>query len=155
MSLHVLTLQGFYQVSFIGKDSTRAGGCGCGLTNVTAILSCAQVVVDERLRVISDPHQSVYALGDCAQIRGHAHPCTAQVAERQGRYLAKSVGHTPTPDSPDPPEFTFQSWMMLAYVGGYRAIHDTKVGKSQGKLRGTNMAGQQLISLVSAELVSA
>ena len=90
-------------------------------------------MVDERLRVVSDPQQCVYALGDCAHIRGRPHPCTAQVAERQGRYLAQTVGHTPTDKEPEPPEFGFQSWGMLAYVGGYRAIHDTKLDKSQGE----------------------
>ncbi len=85
-----------------------------------------------------DPHNSIYALGDCAQTLGHAHPCTAQVAERQGRYLATSLGHTPSGKGGGaggelPPEFEFKGWGMLAYVGGYRAIHDTKLDKSQGE----------------------
>lgn len=92
-----------------------------------------QIVVDSRLRVVSDPHQSIYALGDCARIQNHAQPCTAQVAERQGRYLAKSLGHESTPSKyPLPLEFEFKGWGMLAYVGGYKAIHDTRVDKSQG-----------------------
>ena len=95
-------------------------------------MTIAQILVDERLCAIGDPHKSVYALGDCAQIRGNAHPCTAQVAEKQGRYLAHAMGHTPTPDKPLPPPFEFQSWGMLAYVGGYKAIHDIKMDKSKG-----------------------
>lgn len=91
-----------------------------------------QIVVDERLHVVSDPHNSVFALGDCTQIRNQPHPCTAQVAERQGRYLASIMGHTPTSDKPFPPEFELQTWGMLAYVGGYRAIHDTKLDRSKG-----------------------
>ncbi len=61
------------------------------------------------------------------------HPCTAQVAERQGQYLAKALGHVPTSDKPLPEEFVFKPWGMLAYVGGYKAIHDTPIDKSQGR----------------------
>jgi NADH dehydrogenase FAD-containing subunit len=76
----------------------------------------------------------VYALGDCAQIIDNAHPCTAQVAEKQGRYLAVAMGHSPTSDKPLPPPFGFKSWGMLAYVGGYKAIHDIKMDKSKGNV---------------------
>lgn len=93
-----------------------------------------QILVDKRLFVVGgDPHHSIYALGDCAEVLGHAHPCTAQVAERQGRYLAKTLDHAPPSGKGLPPEFEFKGWGMLAYVGGYRAIHDTKLDKSQGE----------------------
>lgn len=91
-------------------------------------------MVDSRLLVEGDPHQCVYALGDCAQVRGHHLPCTAQVAERQGRYLATVMAHKPTVADPLPDEFIFKPWGMLAYVGGYKAIHDTPLDKSQGDL---------------------
>ena len=128
----VVLVQGIYQVSSIGKDPTGKGGCGLWVWHSNRIPSL-QIVVDGRLLALGDPHNSVYALGDCAEVQRHAHPCTAQVAERQGRYIAKSLGHVPSPDSPTPPEFAFQSWGMLAYVGGYRAIHDTKMDKSRGR----------------------
>lgn len=35
--------------------------------------------------------KNVYAIGDCARIEGIPLPATAQVAERQGRYLAKTL----------------------------------------------------------------
>ena len=89
-------------------------------------------MVDNRLIAESDPHQSVFALGDCAQVRGHPLPCTAQVAERQGRYLAAAIAHKPTDKNPLPDEFVFKPMGMLAYVGGYKAIHDTPIDKSQG-----------------------
>lgn len=114
-------------------DKTPQGQVGVVLG--VATLHCKyhfQILVDERLLAINDPHKSVYALGDCAQIRNRPHPCTAQVAEKQGKYFATCMGHTPTPDKPFPPMFEFQSWGMLAYVGGYKAIHDIKMDKSKG-----------------------
>jgi len=74
----------------------------------------------------------VYALGDCAQVMGQTLPCTAQAAERQGKYLAQALGHEPTNEKPQPDPFVFKPWGMLAYVGGYRALTDTPVAKSQG-----------------------
>lgn len=57
----------------------------------------------------------------------------AQVAERQGRYLAKALSHQPTAEHPEPEPFEFKPWGMLAYVGGYKALHDTPYSKSQGE----------------------
>lgn len=91
-----------------------------------------KIIVDKRLCAVSDPHRSIYALGDCAYVRNQAYPCTAQVAERQGKYLASTLSHKPTAGNPLPEEFVFKPWIMLAYVGGYKAIHDTPVDKSKG-----------------------
>jgi len=44
------------------------------------------------LRAVGDPSGRVYAIGDCAHVEGQDIPCTAQAAERQGRYLAKAMG---------------------------------------------------------------
>ena len=85
-----------------------------------------QIVVDSYLRSVGDPSGSVYALGDCASNPAHPLPCTAQVAEREGRYLAQALNES------DPKPFVFKSSGMLAYVGGYKALHDTPVSKSQG-----------------------
>lgn len=91
-----------------------------------------QIMVDSHLRVLGESTGRVYALGDCAQIEGHALPCTAQVAERQGRYLARALCHQPTPGRPEPEPFVYKPWGMLAYVGGYQALHDTPYDKSHG-----------------------
>ena len=91
-----------------------------------------QIIVDDRLRSVSDPKGRIYALGDCAQVDGHPLPCTAQAAERQGRYLAKALNQVSSPGNPAPEPFVFKPWGMLAYVGGYKAIHDLPVDKSQG-----------------------
>ena len=58
-------------------------------------------------------------------------PCTAQAAERQGRYLAQALTDVATKKE-EPKPFVFKPWGMLAYVGGYKAIHDLPVDKSQG-----------------------
>lgn len=59
---------------------------------------------------------------------------SAQVAERQGRYLAKALGHQASATDPESEPFQFKPWGMLAYVGGYQALHDTPYAKSQGEL---------------------
>ena len=91
-----------------------------------------QLIVNSHLQVIGDPHGRVYALGDCAQVLHHPTPCTAQAAERQGRYLGKALSHRATPTQPEPKPFVFKPWGMLAYVGGYKALHDTPIGKGEG-----------------------
>ena len=91
-----------------------------------------QIIVDSYLRIAGDPSQRVYALGDCAHIVGQSLPCTAQAAERQGRYLGKALSHQPTAEKPEPEPFVFKPWGMLAYVGGYKALHDTPVTKGEG-----------------------
>ena len=84
---------------------------------------------------MSDPKGLIYALGDCAYVQGQPLPCTAQAAERQGRYLAEALSHIPSTEKPEPKPFVFKPWGMLAYVGGYKAIQDLPVGKTQGKLK--------------------
>ena len=85
-----------------------------------------QIVVDQWLRVASVPKKNVYAIGDCAAVLDNAMPCTAQVAERQGRYLGKALAA----DQPAP--FRFQSQGMLAYIGEYKGLSDLPVGKMKG-----------------------
>ncbi len=87
--------------------------------------------MDGNLRAVSDPSGKVYALGDCASVQDQELPCTAQAAERQGRYLAKALGELVKGGQPEP--FVFKPWGMLAYVGGYKALVDTSMSKSQGK----------------------
>ena len=93
--------------------------------------STAQIIVDNHLRSVSDPKGCIYALGDCAHVQGQPMPCTAQAAERQGRYLAQALTDVATKKE-EPKPFVFKPWGMLAYVGGYKAIHDLPVDKSQG-----------------------
>ena len=77
-----------------------------------------QLLTDKNLKVLDT--ENVYALGDCADIKEVPLPCTAQVAERQGRWLAKHLnGKTRN-------SFQFQNLGMLAYIGGYKALSDLK-----------------------------
>nr|CAB3265337.1 probable NADH dehydrogenase [Phallusia mammillata] len=78
------------------------------------------IITDNKLRVQGISDESIFALGDCADIDVMPLPATAQVAERQGRWLAKYLnGQTEK-------EFEFSNMGMLAYVGGYTALSDFK-----------------------------
>lgn len=88
-----------------------------------------QILVDDHLRAVSVSRGNVFVLGDCACILENPLPCTAQVAERQGRYLARVLSHTHHTDFDT---FVYKPMGMLAYVGGYKAVTDTPVAKSQG-----------------------
>ncbi|XP_022342033.2 uncharacterized protein LOC111135886 [Crassostrea virginica] len=85
-----------------------------------------QILTDEKLHVIGDPTNNVYALGDCADIKDNSLPCIAQVAERQGEYLANQLC------GKDHEKFTFQSRGMLAYIGRYEGVSDIPKIKMQG-----------------------
>ena len=64
----------------------------------------------------------VWAIGDCAALGDPPLPATAQVAQQQGKHLAKVLSRVargrPAPD------FEFSSFGMLAYVGGGKALAD-------------------------------
>ena len=78
------------------------------------------VITDEKLQVKDAPANTIFALGDCAYIENLPLPSTAQVAERQGRWLAKYLnGQTQK-------NFEFSNLGMLAYVGEYRGLSDFK-----------------------------
>ncbi|KAK6192799.1 hypothetical protein SNE40_004210 [Patella caerulea] len=87
-----------------------------------------QILTDSYLQVLEDKSGSVYALGDCADIADVPLPCTAQVAERQGRYLTDVLNGKK--DSKIP--FEFKNMGMLAYIGSYEALTDTPDVKLQG-----------------------
>lgn len=85
-----------------------------------------QILTDRHLRVLGDPSGNSFAIGDCADIKDYSLPCTAQVAERQGRYLANQLnGQMIEP-------FKFMSSGMLTYIGHYEALSDLPQAKLQG-----------------------
>ncbi|KAK7088099.1 probable NADH dehydrogenase [Littorina saxatilis] len=88
-----------------------------------------QIVTDGHLQVKSDISSDAFAIGDCADIEDTPLPCTAQVAERQGRYLADFLNKG-CPSDPEP--FRFKNMGMLAYIGRYEALTDTPVARLQG-----------------------
>ncbi len=66
--------------------------------------------------------ENAYAIGDCASCATPPLPATAQVAQKQGKYLAKMLRRQSRGQAPE--TFTFRSFGMLAYVGGGHALAD-------------------------------
>ncbi|KAH9525427.1 Internal alternative NAD(P)H-ubiquinone oxidoreductase A1, mitochondrial [Bulinus truncatus] len=89
-----------------------------------------QILTDRYLRVKDEQKKNVYAIGDCGDIEEMSLPCTAQVAEREGRYLAKFLNSSCNEDQIGP--FKFQSLGMLAYIGRYQGLSDTPQLKFKG-----------------------
>ena len=85
--------------------------------------------VDEYLRLPGRPE--VYSLGDCASMGDPALPATAQVAQQQGKYLARALeqGRQGKPVEP----FHFKASGMLAYIGGGEALADLPQVKWSGR----------------------
>ncbi|XP_041347416.1 internal alternative NAD(P)H-ubiquinone oxidoreductase A1, mitochondrial-like [Gigantopelta aegis] len=93
-----------------------------------------QIETDSYLRVktsgdTTDVIPDVFAIGDCADIENQPLPTTAQVAEREGRYVAKFLNSN---CSSDTKPFKFVSSGMMTYIGGYQALADTPEIKLQG-----------------------
>ena len=99
------------------------------------------LTVDESLNVVGA--KNVYALGDCSATKFAP---TAQVANKQGEYLAKRlnrIGYLESDKESNPelnidaaieslPRFTYSSVGILAYIGGDRAIADLPGGVKLG-----------------------
>lgn len=73
--------------------------------------------------------EDVYAIGDCISVQGSPYPATAQVASQQAVYLAKQLnrgmGNFSKP-------FSFRNWGVMTYLGGWRAIHQSKADSLKG-----------------------
>ncbi|XP_005100464.1 internal alternative NAD(P)H-ubiquinone oxidoreductase A1, mitochondrial [Aplysia californica] len=89
-----------------------------------------QILTDRFLRVKNDESGNIFAIGDCADIEEMSLPCTAQVAERQGRYVSKFLNSGCDEDKTGP--FKFESMGMLAYIGRYEGLSDTPNLKIKG-----------------------
>ncbi|GMI01190.1 hypothetical protein TrVE_jg7632 [Triparma verrucosa] len=71
--------------------------------------------------------KDVYAIGDCAEIEGKPLPQLAQVAQQQGKYLAKSLAGRKMD------EFKFFSLGSMASLGDSKGIYDgSNVGDPYG-----------------------
>ncbi|KAF4585790.1 pyridine nucleotide-disulfide oxidoreductase [Ophiocordyceps camponoti-floridani] len=94
---------------------------------------------DEQLRVqlTSDKGTTtttlpdVYALGDCAAIQGRRYPATAQVASQQAVYLARRLNRGIADE--DTKAFHFRNWGSMAYLGSWRAIHQSSADELTGR----------------------
>jgi NADH:ubiquinone reductase (non-electrogenic) len=88
-----------------------------------------RLIVDSYLRL--PRHPEVYALGDCAAVGEPSLPATAQVAQQQGKYLARALDRL---RQGKPVEaFRFKASGMLAYIGGGEALADLPKVKWSGR----------------------
>jgi NADH:ubiquinone reductase (non-electrogenic) len=88
-----------------------------------------RLVVDPYLRL--QAHPEAFALGDCAAVGEPPLPATAQVAQQQGKYLARCLDRRRR-DRPVEP-FRFKASGMLAYIGGGEALADLPRVKWSGR----------------------
>jgi len=104
-----------------------------------------RLLVDRELRL---PGRSgAFAIGDCAACAEEPVPATAQVAQQQGKHLARSLrlvasGHQPRP-------FDFRNLGMLAYIGGHQALADLPQVKWSGRVAWLFWRSVYLTKLVS------
>ncbi|KAG0337676.1 hypothetical protein BG004_007553 [Podila humilis] len=104
-----------------------------------------RILTDPYLRVL-DPEgnviPNVYALGDCATIKDHELPQTAQVANQQAIYLRKALNklakHPEKSFTDVMGPFSFKNLGSMAYIGNWEAVVDmTKINekaKESGRL---------------------
>ncbi len=91
---------------------------------------------DPRDRILIDSFfrvrdlDTVYAIGDCSVIEKTPLPATSQVAQQQGKYLARVLNARV--ENKDIKPFTYRHLGMLAYVGSDRALADLDPIKGRG-----------------------
>lgn len=104
-----------------------------------------RLLVDDRLRLLG--HDDVYAIGDCAAAADNPLPATAQVAQQQGKYLAKALERRRRGREVQP--FRFHNSGMLAYIGGGQALADLPHVKWSGRTAWLFWRSVYLTKLVS------
>jgi NADH:ubiquinone reductase (non-electrogenic) len=104
-----------------------------------------RIAVDGHLRLAD--HPEAFALGDCATVGEGGLPATAQVAQTQGKYLAKALERRRRGKPVDP--FRFKTSGMLAYIGGGRALADLPHAKWSGRTAWLFWRSVYLTKLVS------
>ncbi len=102
----------------------------------TKFIEQINLLKDNRSRLIIDTFfrvrgfDNIYALGDCTIIESNPLPATSQVAQQQGKYLAKAMTRRARNEHVE--EFQYKHLGMLAYVGGNRALADLEGYKGRG-----------------------
>ncbi len=87
-------------------------------------------------RLVTDRHllvagtRNIYAIGDCSILQDQDLPATAQVAQQQGKYLARYLNQLARGKTAKP--FRYRHMGMLAYIGEHRALADFKNVKGRG-----------------------
>ncbi len=87
-----------------------------------------KLVIDHYLKVSGS--QNIYAIGDCTEIPDEPFPVTAQTAQRQGKYLGKSLNKLAKGKEIKP--FKYKDLGMLAYIGSHKALANTSQYKGSG-----------------------
>lgn len=139
------------------RDESGVESCSWG---VEKDKRAGRVVVDDHLRVqvkhksTEDTKQleDVFALGDCAWVRGQDLPATAQVADQQARWLGKTLNKAAILKEKrnnkqglidmgkegilvrvgNEQEFKYKSLGIMAYLGSWKAITQTDKGDVKG-----------------------
>lgn len=109
-----------------------------GLGKIVKDAKTGGISVDHHMRVqVQSPDgkttsalPDVFAIGDCAVINDKALPATAQVASQQASYLGKRLNDGKTEDRVP---FRFRNWGTMAYLGGWRAIHQNGGDELKGR----------------------
>ena len=72
----------------------------------------------------------VFVIGDCSVVdNDRALPKTAQVASQEAVYLAKTLNK----GKPERQPFRFRNWGTMAYLGSWRAIHQSRADELKGR----------------------
>lgn len=87
-----------------------------------------KILVDEHFLV--EGANNIYCLGDCCEIEGHQYPATAQVAQREGKYVAKQLNKLAKGGIYKP--FSYKDIGMLAYIGSHKALANLSQYKGSG-----------------------
>lgn len=87
-----------------------------------------RIIVDEYLRVKG--FTNIYAAGDCATLEMIDLPMTSQVAQQEGKYLARLLNNSTRAKTMGP--FRYRHFGMLAYIGSNRALADLRTVKGRG-----------------------
>ncbi len=91
---------------------------------------------DKRGKIITDNYfrvpgyDGIFAVGDCSEIKDQPLPATAQVAQREGYFIAKYLNKIAKGKESKP--FHYKDLGMLAYIGSNKALADTPQFKGSG-----------------------
>ncbi|KAF3347476.1 hypothetical protein VD0002_g2287 [Verticillium dahliae] len=95
------------------------------------------LLTDDHLRLRLDQGdrtlRDVFAMGDCAVMDREALPATAQVASQQAVYLARTLNRHGDDVSRAKP-FAWRNLGTMAYLGSWRAIHQSSADGLRGRL---------------------
>lgn len=111
-----------------------------GLGKIAKDQKTGGIITDDHLRVQvtcdTNSNESkatslpdVYAIGDCAVIPGSGYPATAQVASQQAVHLGRRLDKGDVDQKP----FKFKNLGTMAYLGSWRAIHQSSADEIKGR----------------------